>query len=76
MLFFFFFPWSINGIAIDIPLGVAEWAGKQKFRTKIMLLQLEGIEANINTLQMRKLQCGEVKSLAQGQGVSKGWSWG
>lgn len=51
---------------------MGEWAGKQKCRPKNhLLLQLEGIEANINTLQMRKLQCGEVKSLAQGHGVIK-----
>lgn len=40
-----------------------------------LLLQLEGIESNINTLQMRKLQLEEVKSLAQGQGGIKCWSW-
>lgn len=39
-----------------------------------LLLQLEGIESNINILQMRKLHCGEVKSLAQGHRVIKCWS--
>lgn len=48
----------------------------RNLRTKNhLLLQLEGIEANINALQMRKLQCREVKSLAQGHRVIKCWSW-
>lgn len=47
----------------------------RNLRTKNhLLLQLEEIEPNINSLQMRKLQRRGVKSLAQGHGVIKCWS--